>query len=250
MNFEKIKEELLLAESASKIEKDILIVVHDQYDYVKNCIDSIFKNTKNFNLFIWDNNSENKTANYLEKISKKNKNIKLYKSSENVGFIIPNNAMMKDTNSPYVILLNSDTEVRQYWDKVLIGFLENNKSVAVAGFEGGMLDESGMGVSKNNGYEIDYVCGFCMCVPRKTYLEFGLFDEDNIKFAYCEDSDFCLRLREKNKKIYACYSTDLIVHYGSKTSAQVLKENDFSQKVYDNLNYLQKRWAKYLNRPN
>jgi len=55
MNFEKIKEELLLSDSSDGINKDILIVVHNQYDYVKNCIESIYKNTKNFNLFIWDN---------------------------------------------------------------------------------------------------------------------------------------------------------------------------------------------------
>ena len=154
MNFEEIKKELLFADSAKKIEKDILIVVHNQYDYIKNCIDSIYKNTKNFNIFIWDNNSEKKTAEYLQKLSDKNKNIKLYKSSENLGFIIPNNRMMEDSKSPYSILLNSDTEVRPMWDKVLIGFLMNS-DVSVDGFQGGMLDSEGLGVSVSSGYNVD-----------------------------------------------------------------------------------------------
>lgn len=247
MNLEKIKEELLLIDKANKIKKDILIVVHNQYDFIKNCVESIYKNTKNFNLFIWNNGSDFQTSSYLEKISNKKDNIKLYNFSENLGFIIPNNRMIQETLAPYVILLNSDTEVRKNWDKVLIGFLEKNKDVALAGYEGGILDKTGLGVDKSYGYDIDYVCGYCMCLPRKTYLEFGLFDEENINFAYCEDSDLSLRIREKNKKIHACYSTDLVVHYGNRTSLDLLnKDENFTKTVHENLIYLQKRWNKYL----
>jgi GT2 family glycosyltransferase len=247
MNFEKIKQELLLIDDAKNIKKDIIIVVHNQYDFIKNCIESIYKNTKNFNLFIWNNASDCETSDYLEKISSKKDNIRLYSSSENLGFIVPNNKMIQDTNSPYIILLNSDTEVRKNWDKVLIGFLENNHDVAIAGYDGGILDKNGLGIDKNYGYDIDYVCGYCMCLPRRTYLEFGLFDEENINFAYCEDSDLSLRIREKNKKIYACYSTDLVVHYGNRTSLDLLsKDENFAEIVRKNLVYLQKRWNKYL----
>jgi len=246
MNFEKIKEELLLSDSSDGINKDILIVVHNQYDYVKNCIESIYKNTKNFNLFIWDNASDKNTKFYLQKLSNKNKNVKLYRSEENIGFVIPNNKMAKETTSPYILLLNSDTEVRPYWDGVLIGFLENNKDVAATGFEGGIVDSMGMGVSRNYGYEIDYICGFCLCIPRKIYEDFGLFDEENIKFAYCEDSDFSFRLKEKNKKIYACYSSDLVFHYGSVTSNSVAQKINLKYNIQNNLIYLQKRWGKYL----
>lgn len=244
MNLEKIKEELLFIDFAEDIKKDILIVVHNQFEFVKNCIDSLYKNTKNFNLFIWDNNSDKQTKEYLEKIQKK-KNVKLYRSDKNLGFVIPNNLMAKDSESPYLILLNSDTEVRPYWDKVLVGFLEKNQDVGACGFQGGIVDEQGLGVGVNFGYEIDYICGYCLCVPRKIYQEFGLFDE-NIKFAYCEDSDFSFRLREKNKKIYACYSTDLVFHYGNRTSMSVAQKINLKEMIQNNLIYLQNRWSKYL----
>lgn len=244
MNLDKIKEELLFIDFAENIDKDILIVVHNEFEFVRNCIDSLYKNTKNFNLFIWDNASDKQTKEYLEKIQKK-KNVKLYKSEQNIGFVIPNNLMAKNSKSPYLILLNSDTEVRPYWDKVLVGFLEKNKDVAACGFQGGMVNEQGLGVSINFGYEVDYICGYCLCIPRKIYKEFGLFDE-NIKFAYCEDSDFSFRLREKNKKIYACYSTDLVVHYGSRTSLSVAQKTNLKETIENNLIYLQNRWSKYL----
>ena len=67
-NLNKIKEELLNIDLANNIQKDILVVVHDQHEYVKNCIDSLYKNTNNFNLHIWNNNSKKKTSEYLNKL--------------------------------------------------------------------------------------------------------------------------------------------------------------------------------------
>lgn len=243
--YELIKEELSFCDFGVNIEKDILIVVHNQYDYIKNCIDSIFENTKNFNIHIWDNNSEEKTKKYLRKVSNKHKNIKLYTSKENIGFVVPNNLMVKKVKSPYVILLNSDTEVRKYWDELLIGFLEKHHDVAATGFQGGILNSDGLGVNIGYGYEIDYICGWCLCFSKKTYENYGLFDE-NIKFAYCEDSDFSIKLRDNNKKIYACFSKDLVFHYGNITSNLVMKKNDFSDIIKKNLIYLKSKWSKYI----
>jgi GT2 family glycosyltransferase len=247
MNLEKIKEELILIDSAQKIHKDILIVVHDQLEYLKTCIDSIYKNTQNFNIYIWDNNSKKETANYLLSLKNNNKNIKLYNSDKNLGFILPNNVMAKDANSPYIILLNSDVVVEEMWDLVLIGFLQNNPDVGVVGYDGGILNSEGKGVGRGLGYDIDYVCGHCMCFSKKTHEQFGLFDEENLEFAYCEDADFSLRLRDNNKKIYACYSSKLIHHFQNKTSARVLfNEFNFSDCVSKNMKYLREKWNKFL----
>jgi GT2 family glycosyltransferase len=245
MIIEKITQELKFSENAKNIQKDILIVVHNQYEYVRNCLESIYKNTNNFNLFIWNNNSDEQTTNYLENISKNKKNVKLYNSEKNFGFIIPNNIMIKDSTSDFIILLNSDTKVLPEWDNILLGYLINNSEVLVVGYSGGILNENGVGVSSNWGKNIDYINGYCMCFSKKTYQEFKLFDEENLEFAYCEDSDFCLRIREKNKKVYACYS-NLVIHYGSKTTNEVMKKYNFSSKINKNLSYFQKRWSNYL----
>lgn len=228
------------------IKKDILIVVHNQLYYLINCIESIYKNTENFNLFIWDNSSESDTSLYLKDLKNKNKNVNLFSSNTNLGFIVPNNLMAKETNSPYLILLNSDTVVRKFWDQVLIGFLEKNKDVLLSGFCGGLLDEFGIGKKAAFGYDCDYICGYCMCFSRSTYEEFGLFDEKNLNFAYFEDSDFSLRIKEKNKKIYACYS-NLVYHYQNQTSLALIKDNKFPYKeIEKNKIYFNKRWKYYL----
>lgn len=55
-----------IAEEASVIvpqdaSKDILIVVHNQLDYVKQCIQSIQEHTNNYHIYIWDNGSDDET---------------------------------------------------------------------------------------------------------------------------------------------------------------------------------------------
>ena len=86
-----------------------------------------------------------------------------------------------------------------------------------------------------------------MCIPREIYNKFGLFDEENLQFAYCEDADFSLRLKDNNKKIYAAYSSNLIHHFQNKTSSHVLfNEFNFSDHVKNNMKHMQNKWNKYL----
>jgi GT2 family glycosyltransferase len=244
---EEIKKELLLADEFNlknpKIQKDILIVVHDQYDYILKCINSIFKNTRNFNLHVWNNGSGKKTTEYLNKISKQ-KNIKLYTSKKNIGFIEPNNEMVKHAKSPYFILLNSDTEVLPMWDCVLMSWLDKHQKYAQSGYIGGYLNKYGRGVRFGHGDNVDYISGFCFCIKKQTYEKFGLFDK-NLQFAYCEDSDFSLRLRDKKQKIYACYSK-LVIHHENKTIRQVVKQVDVGKFIRNNEKFIRSKWFKYL----
>ena len=46
-DLEKVKEEFDNIDLANNVQKDILIVVHNQFDYVKNCLKSIFENSSN-----------------------------------------------------------------------------------------------------------------------------------------------------------------------------------------------------------
>lgn len=245
-NLEQIRKEIIWSTAADSYEKDILIVVHNQLEYIKKCINSILLNTNNFNIYLWDNASDKETKEYLNFISKKT-NIKLFSSESNLGFIIPNNTMIKECKSDWIILLNSDTEVFKNWDSVLIGVLANNPEILQSGFCGGILDKNGRCVGIKSGFDIDYVCGYCFCVNKKTYEQFGLFDDKNLDFAYCEDSDFSLRLRDNNKKIYACCANEFVRHYGSKTSLELLKNSNLLNEIISkNQSYISGRWSNLL----
>lgn len=226
-------------------QKDIIIVIHDQLDFIKACIDSIYLNTKNFTLYLWDNNSMAPTREYLEDLAKTHNNIVLVQHSENIGFIKPNNELAKKGTSPYIILLNSDTEVMKGWDTALIGWLKGNVNCAIVGYQGGTLDMDGKGLGGCINGKFDYVCGWCLCLKRNTYDQFGLFDDNNLAFAYGEDSDFSLRMREAGFDIHAM-SAKLVKHYGNVTSMEVHKEMDMSVTFIQNHEYIKDRWKDYL----
>lgn len=245
MNLEAVKKEMEWS-LAGGGGKDILVVVRNQYEYVQNCLESVFRNTKNFNLRIWDNASSGRTKNFLSELGSE-PNVKIYRSETNEGFVRPNNKMAEESQAEWMILLNSDTEVLPRWDEVMIGVLKNNPEIKQVGFGGGMLGRncefSGLGA----GYQIDYVCGYCFCINKNTAAETGLFDEQNIEFAYCEDSDLSLRIRERGWRIYACHSEDMVRHYGSMTSREVAKEDDrLKICARKNLEYMKKRWSAFL----
>src|SRR6185369_6107123 len=57
-------QEMEIAARATNSWKDILIIVHDQLDYFRNCVMSLRDSTTNFNLYVWDNASRPDTVAY------------------------------------------------------------------------------------------------------------------------------------------------------------------------------------------
>lgn len=245
-NIKNMKQELMAGFSCEDEMKDILIVVKDQYDYIKVCIESLYANTENFNLFLWDNNSDRETAEYLASVAKNNSNVYLHVSDRNEGFLEPNNRLIEKTTSPYIILLNSDTEVKKGWDKTMLGWLKTNTDTLAVGYGGCCLDENFKGGCVAFGNDIDYIAGWSVCISRDTYNKFGLFDELNLKFAYCEDADFSLRIKEAGYKIYAL-NLELIHHYENRTVKTVVQDEKFhqffKQCFEENHSYMRNRWA-------
>lgn len=250
----KVESELQLAAIHNdKWWKDIIIVVRDQLSYFRTCIESIREHTKNYNLLIWDNASGPETKKYLNDLQreyttldKPDWTIEVWQSETNQGFIEPNNILAEAGMGDYIIPLNSDTKVFKYWDTAMVAFLESRPKVAQVGYWGGYMDDTGRGSGGDNGYEIDYIPGWCFCISRETYDQFGLFNKQ-LKFAYCEDGDLSLRLKEAGKQIYALHAP-LVYHYQNKTITAVEKEGEVDvRKTFEhNHLYLQNRWKDYL----
>lgn len=250
MNFEEqIRQELAVATnySVNCPSKDILIVVRDQLDYFKACVESIQEHTNNYKLYIWDNASKDETKFYIERLLLNHPDeVEIMRSEFNLGFIHPNNEMASWGKSEYIILLNSDTKVFEGWDAAMVGHLKEQSELGVVGYLGGLLGEDGMGVGSAYGYDIDYVMGWCLCVARSTYEQHGLFSKQ-LTFAYCEDADLSLRLREAGLFPYAIHAP-LVHHYGNKTIKQVSEEKEMDVKKSFDLNhtYMRFRWGDYL----
>jgi hypothetical protein len=250
-HFDEVKVELQLAERARPAWKDIIIIVRDQLDYFKQCIQSLMQHTKNFHLYIWDNGSREDMKGFIESLAAgweydKDWQITIMRSDNNTGFIEPNNELVAWGDSEYIILINSDTKVFDGWDRAMTGFLDEHPDVGQVGYWGGHMGPDGRGFGGGNGYKVDYIPGWCFCISRETYNTFGLFDK-RLKFAYCEDADLSLRLKEAGKKIYSLHAP-LVHHYQNKTIVEVEKEGqiDVAATFDENHKYIKQRWKHYL----
>lgn len=240
---EDVGKELLASYNYVPVEKDILIVVHNQLEYLQICIESIRQETQNYHIFVWDNGSDQDVQDWLTE----QKDIIVVRSEENLGFIIPNNELIKLGSSPYVILLNSDTMALKDWDKAMIAQLQQNEDLIQVGYMGGILNEEGKGAMYDFGQEVDYIAGWCFCITRETYDKFGLFDQENLEFAYGEDADFSLRLTESGKKILALHVA-LVTHFENKTILQVRHKRDCCKSFEKNHGYIRQKWGHRIGR--
>ena len=252
-HFQHVKEDMVWPERAENKWKDILIVVRDQLDYFKECIESIQEHSTLYNLLIWDNASGQDTKDYITALMRRHHEeqpedwkIEVVNSKSNAGFIEPNNALAECATGDYIILINSDCKVFKGWDTAMLGFLQGNPEVKQVGYWGGHLSDEGRGFGGSNGWDIDYVPGWCFCISKETYEEFGLFNKQ-LHFAYCEDADLSLRLQEVGHKVYALY-TPLVHHYQNKTIKTVEKEGevDVRASFKHNHEYIKLRWSDYL----
>jgi GT2 family glycosyltransferase len=247
-HFAKVRAELAVAEQCpADVSKDIIVVVRNQLTYLKQCVESVQEHTENYHLYIWDNGSGPETVEYIQNLQKRYPDVvSTMMYSENVGFIRPNNELAGWGDGEYIILLNSDCKVFHYWDRAMIGFLRATPDVAQVGFWGGHMDAEGRGFGGDYGYNVDYIPGWCFCISRATYRQYGLFSHE-LQFAYCEDADLSLRLKEAGHKIYALHPA-LVHHYQNKTIKEVEKEGqvDVRATFEHNHQWMRKRWADYI----
>jgi len=243
-----IKQELHYVYECDDLSKDIIIVVHDQLDYLRVTINSLVAHTKNYHIYLWDNASQEPTQNYIKELSYQlGDKITVMRSDVNLGFIQPNNELASWGSGDYIILLNSDVKVFGGWDTSMLGYLQANPDTKLVGHMGGLLDADGIGGRIGYGEDIDYVPGWCLCLARETYDQFGLFNKD-LKFAYAEDSELSLRIQMGGYKIYALHLM-LVHHFENKTIGEVRKEKgevSLRESFQYNHDILRTLWGEYL----
>lgn len=247
MVYQQTISDLIIRQSYERTHKDICVVVHNQLPFVRNCIESVMDQTEDYTLWVWDNGSEAETRSYLESLGEK---INLVSCDENRGFIVPANELFERCKSDYVIMLNSDTKVFLGWDESLISQLQADPELGQVGYQGCLLDEHGMGGRVGSGYDIDYLAGWCFAV-RRGEIEGPLFDSKNLVFAYGEDSDLSMRIREKGRKLYAL-NLEFVIHYENQTVLEVAKDDQMAANMTcwfeKNHEYIRSRWKEYLGR--
>ena len=243
----------------------IIIVSYNTRELLKRCLESLIPNT---GIIVVDNGSNDGSREFLRDLerrkyrnieeNKKSKSLNLYNreaissfaynsislkvifNKNNVGFAKANNQGIKIARGKYILLLNSDTQIRQGTLAKLIEFAEKHPEAGAIGARllnpdssvqpsiyhlptiGRAIGEYWLGrkgtyekyasMGKNPA-EVEAVTGAAMLIPRRIIEKVGFLDERY--FFYFEDLDFCRRVRRAGFKVYYLPSAEIIHHHGA-----------------------------------
>ena len=211
-------------------------------------VESVRSHSKDCEIIIVDNNSSDGSVALLEASS----DLRVIKLQRNMGFARANNIGIRASAGPYVVLLNSDTQVTPSWLDHLILKAEASPNIGMVGpkllqsRDHSILDSTGhvfqfeTGLSVDRGYgqvdkgqfdsftDVPSCCFACVLIKRIVFEQIGLLDEK--MFFYYEDVDFGLRARIAGWRVVYC--PDSIVYHarhGSTIGGQRKKVRDLSQ---------------------
>lgn len=231
----------------------IVIVNYNTKDLTIQTIESVLDTVKNieYEIFLVDNASADLSVENFEKQYGDNERINFIFSKENLGFAKGNNIALDKCKGDFVLLLNSDTIVKDDAIEKCIDYMERCHEIGALGpkilLGNGSLDHACkrgfptpeasfyymMGMdkkypeSKKYGRyrmsylnddsigEVDALTGAFMMVRREVIEQVGKLDESF--FMYAEDIDWCLRIKENGWKI-VYYPEAKIIHLKGQSS--------------------------------
>ncbi len=220
----------------------VVILNYNGAKLLKQFLPSVIEHTPSWcEIIVADNAS---TDNSLQVMKEHFPQIKIIPLSENTGFAGGYNRALKQVDSEYYVLLNSDIEVTAQWIEPVIQFMDANEDVVAcqpkilayhqkdefehAGASGGFMDYLGYPfcrgrlfntIEKDSGQydqptEIFWASGACMFIRSKEFHAAGALDEHF--FAHMEEIDLCWRLKRKGLKLF-CFPQSHIFHVGGGT---------------------------------
>jgi GT2 family glycosyltransferase len=225
-------------------ELSIVILTFNTKEITLKCLKSIFdkKWEVKFDVWVVDNNSSDQT---LEAVKKSFPQVITHQNNENGGFAKGNNVVLRMIKTPYVLILNSDTELLPESLDNLIAFARKEDlditSCKLVNPDGSFQPNAGhfptflplfLWLSnlddffKTDSYQernkryyqdgpVDWVGGTAMLINTGVFEKIGFLDEKI--FMYGEDVDFCWRAKKAGLKVGWTQRAQ-IMHIGGASS--------------------------------
>lgn len=222
----------------------VVILNWNGLDFLKKFLPGVIDlSAENASVWIIDNGSTDKSLDYINSLE----GVNLVVNEENFGFAKGYNEGLKQIDSDYYVLLNSDVEVSKNWIKPVIDFMMSENMAACqpkildyhqkdqfehAGAAGGFLDrdaypfcagrimdsfEKDLG-QYNQNQEVFWASGAALFVEAKLYHQIGGLDADF--FAHMEEIDLCWRLKNQGYKVGRCGNSH-VYHIGGGTLTKI-----------------------------
>jgi len=210
----------------------IVILNWNGIKLLEKFLPSVVKHSENHTIYVIDNNSDDKSIDF---ITNNFPDVKIIKNEINYGYAKGYNKGLKHIKEEIYCLLNNDVEVTKNWiNPVLKEFVENIKTVVVqpkilnynkreffeyAGAAGGFIDYYGYPycrgrifneIEQDNGQydqniDIFWASGACFFIRKEVFNSLNGFDEHF--YNHMEEIDLCWRITNlsndlKKKFIY------------------------------------------------
>ncbi len=211
----------------------IVMLSWNAAQFTRIAVDSIRAVTRYpYEIVIVDNGSDDATHAVLEGLAAEGDDVRIIYNGRNLGFGGGMNVGMLHARGDVVVLLNNDVVVTQGWLEDLIGALELRRTVGCTAPRSNHVASSqivsaeyadidamrGFAAERRRkfrgqGYTVDRVVGFCLCLDRRLIDEIGGFDP-LYGIGNFEDDDLSVRIRAAGWGIFICDDV-FIHHYGS-----------------------------------
>lgn len=216
----------------------ISLLTYTALPQAKRCIASVLKSTQPFKLILTANGNPEVAA-YFESLAKEYAFIRVIVNAKNEGYIEPNRKALELCDTEFWVMLNDDAILPPDGLEKLAAPFDRFPKAALSGPKGDFQTLL-PNFHGTKGKDFEYLNGACLCCKTEIVKKHGLFDP-NLKWAYGDDSDLSLRMRELG---YTLHHADFILqHEVSATSKHVPEVRANSNA---NHAYLIHRWAHYL----
>src|SRR5215813_2377705 len=237
---------------------DVVVVSYNTRDLLLECLASVFESahSRSVQVVVVDNASQDGSR---EAVRRGFPQAIVKSNPTNAGFGAACNQAIRITDSPFILLLNSDARLTPQAFDALCECLENNARCGAAGCR--LINADGVEETITRNFltplnqvlelggvqvgaalrrtrlpnadigrpdcTVDWTSGACLLLRRTAIEEAGLFDEQF--FMYSEDEDLCFRLRKLGWLV--CYCSDgTAVHQGAASSS--LNKDDALRQFY------------------
>lgn len=243
-----------MGKSKKMIDLSISIVNYKTKNFLKKCLNSIYKNTQgiDYEVFVIDNASRDSSERLLRELKRPfgcpNSKLKIILNKKNLGFAKAHNLALKKAKGKYLLLLNPDTEIKKDTFLKMINFMEKNPQIGILSpkiiepdwrigpvargkpsvffgflrfselyrFFPKLTEDYYKDLTKyDKTQEVESVGGTCFMIKRKVLEKIGFLDESF--FLYFEDFDYCQRAKKAGFKIYYLPKATIFHHFGESS---------------------------------
>lgn len=224
----------------------VVVVSYNVRDLLRDCLRSVLAQPLDLEVVVVDNASQDGSA---ALVRDEFPSARLIANDRNLGFARACNQALRRATGRHAVLLNPDARLEGDALAGLVRYLDEHTDVGAVGplfvDEAGRPEHGGfrfptlamafldffplnwrLADSAVNGryprdraepFEVDHPLGACLMVRRKAWERVGLLDEQF--FIYCEEIDWCLRIKAAGWAI-RCVPASRVVHLGGRSTAQ------------------------------